>query len=160
VTGTASADGGAGTDGIVDPQGFAHVRLTVTDIRRSKAFYEQLLGRPPGSDFSDQIDDPTIHDDPWRTYGGCSFTFQGHTLGLRPVAAPGDRFDPDRVGLDHLSLRVQSVDDLHRAVERLDAAGIEHGAVTDLEPFGVVVLSLQDPDDINLELTAPRPSAA
>ena len=146
--------------GIVDPQGFAHVRLTVTDIRRSKAFYERLLGTPPGSDFSDQIDDPTVHDDPWRTYGGCSFTFHGQTLGLRPVAVAGDRFDPDRVGLDHLSLRVRSVDDLHRAVERLDAAGIEHGEVTDLEPFGVVVLSLQDPDDINLELTAPRQSGA
>ncbi len=85
-----TADGG-----IVDPQGFAHVRLTVTDIRRSKAFYAQLFGTAPGSDFSDEIDDPTIHDDPWRTYGGCSFTFHGQTLGLRPVAPAGDRFDPD-----------------------------------------------------------------
>ena len=147
-------------DGIIDPQGFSHVRLTVTDIHRSKAFYERLLGMPPGSDFSDQIDDPTVRDDPWRTYGGCSFRFQGQTLGLRPVAPAGDRFDPDRVGLDHLSLRVRSVDDLHRAVERLDAAGITHGEVTDLEPFGLVILSLQDPDDINLELAAPRPSDA
>ncbi|RDH96914.1 catechol 2,3-dioxygenase-like lactoylglutathione lyase family enzyme [Curtobacterium sp. AG1037] len=146
--------------GIVDPQGFAHVRLTVTDIHRSKAFYEQLFGMPPGSDFSDQVDDPTVRDDPWRTYGGCSFTFHGQTLGLRPVADPGDRFDPDRVGLDHLSLRVRSVDDLQRAVERLDAAGIEHGEVTDLEPFGLVILSVQDPDDINLELAAPRPVGA
>lgn len=144
--------------GIVDPQGFAHVRLTVTDIHRSKAFYEQLFGMPPGSDFSDQVDDPTVRDDPWRTYGGCSFTFHGQTLGLRPVADPGDRFDPDRVGLDHLSLRVRSVEDLHRAAERLDAAGIEHGEVTDLEPFGLVILSVQDPDDINLELAAPRPA--
>lgn len=146
--------------GIVDPQGFAHVRLTVTDIHRSKAFYEQLFGMPPGSDFSDQVDDPTVRDDPWRTYGGCSFTFHGQTLGLRPVADPGDRFDPDRVGLDHVSLRVRSVEDLHRAAERLDAAGIEHGEVTDLEPFGLVILSVQDPDDINLELAAPRPVGA
>ncbi|GGL84912.1 glyoxalase [Curtobacterium citreum] len=149
-----------GRTGIVDAQGFAHVRLTVTDIHRSKAFYEQLFGMPPGSDFSDQVDDPTVRDDPWRTYGGCSFTFHGQTLGLRPVADPGDRFDPDRVGLDHLSLRVRSVEDLHRAAERLDAAGIEHGEVTDLEPFGLVILSVQDPDDINLELAAPRPVGA
>lgn len=154
-----SASEAAG-DGIVEPQGFSHVRLTVTDIARSKAFYEQLFGTAPGSDFSDQIDDPTVRDDPWRTYGGCSFTFHGQTLGLRPVAPAGDRFDPDRVGLDHLSLRVASVDDLHRAVGRLDAAGIVHGEVTDLEPFGLVILSLQDPDDINLELAAPRPDAA
>jgi len=145
------------TDPIVTPLGFAHVRLTVTDISRSKAFYEQLFGMPPGSDFSDQIDDPTVHDDPWRTYGGCSFTFAGQTLGLRPVAPAGDRFDPDRVGLDHLSFRVGSVQELHDAAERLTAAGIEHGEVTDLPPFGLVVLSLQDPDDVNLELAAPRP---
>ncbi|WIE77290.1 VOC family protein [Curtobacterium sp. MCSS17_007] len=84
-----TADGG-----IADPQGFAHVRLTVTDIRRSKAFYQQLFGMPPGSDSSDQIDDPTIHDDPRRTYGGCSFTFHGQTLGLRPVAPAGTASTP------------------------------------------------------------------
>lgn len=143
---------------IVRPLGFSHVRLTVTDIRRSKDFYQRLFGMPPASDFSDQIDDPTIHDDPDRTYGGCSFRFAGQTLGLRPVAKPGDRFDPNRVGLDHLSLRVESVDDLQRAVERLDEAGVEHGEVTDLPAFGLVILSLQDPDDINLELAAPRPA--
>lgn len=143
-------------EGVISPLGFSHVRLTVTDIHRSKAFYSLLLGLEPGSDFSDQIDDPTVHDDPWRTYGGCSFTFAGQTLGLRPVAPVGDRFDPDRVGLDHLSLRVESVDDLHRAAERLTDAGIEHGEVTDLPPFGLVILSVQDPDDINLELAAPR----
>ncbi|WP_443027267.1 VOC family protein [Sphingomonas sp. LR61] len=68
-----------------------------------------------------------------------------------------DRFDPDRVGLDHVSFRVGSVDDLHAAVERLDAAGIDHGDVTDLPPFGLVILSVQDPDDVNLEFAAPRP---
>ncbi|WP_345372555.1 VOC family protein [Frondihabitans cladoniiphilus] len=144
------------TDPIVTPLGYSHVRLTVTDIHRSKAFYRALFGMEPGSDFSDQIDDPTIHDDPDRTYGGCSFTFGGQTLGLRPVALADDRFDPNRVGLDHLSLRVASVADLHTAAERLAEAGIEHGEVTDLPAFGLVILSLQDPDDINLELAAPR----
>ncbi len=145
------------TEPILSPQGFSHVRLTVTDIGRSKAFYSRLFGRPPGSDFSDQADDPTVRTDPWRTYGGCSFTFAGQTLGLRPVAQQGDAFDPDRVGLDHLSLRVGSVAELHAAAERLTAAGIEHGEVTDLPPFGLMILSLQDPDGINLELAAPRP---
>lgn len=141
---------------IATPQGYSHVRLTVTDIRRSKAFYQQLFGMPPGSDFSDQIDDPTVHTDPDRTYGGCSFTFHGQTLGLRPVARAGDRFDPDRVGLDHLSFRLGSVEDLHVAARRLDDAGIAHGEITDLPHFGVVILSVQDPDDINLEFAAPR----
>lgn len=145
------------SDPIVTPRGFSHVRLTVTDIHRSRAFYQQLFGMPPGSDFSDQIDDPTIHDDPQRTYGGCSFRFAGQTLGLRPVAPAGDRFDPDRVGLDHLSFSVGSVDELHEAALRLDELGVEHGEVTPLPAFGLVILSLQDPDDVNLELAAPHP---
>lgn len=151
---------GGVSDPIARPEGFSHVRLTVTDIHRSRAFYEQLFGMPPGSDFSDEIDDPTVHDDPWRTYGGCSFTFAGQTLGLRPVASPGDSFDPDRVGLDHVSFRVTSVDDLHAAARRLTDAGVPHGEVTELPPFGVVILSVQDPDDINLELAAPLPTPA
>jgi glyoxylase I family protein len=142
------------TPGVVVPRGFAHVRLTVTDIHRSKDFYRLLLGREPGRDFSDRVDDPGVRDDPDRTYGGCSFTFEGQTLGLRPVGTPGDRFDANRVGLDHLSLLVGSVRELHEAAERLAAAGIPHGRVTELPAFGVVILSVQDPDDINLELCA------
>ena len=146
------------SDPVFQPRGISHVRLTVTDIRRSKAFYQQLFGMPPGSDFSDQIDDPTIHDDPQRTYGGCSFTFGGQTMGLRPVAPRGDRFDPDRVGLDHLSFVVDTVDELHEAARRLSEAGIEHGDVTPIPAFGLVILSVQDPDDINLELAARAPT--
>ena len=145
------------SDAIVTPRGFSHIRLTLTDIHRSKACYDQLFGMPPGRDFSDQIDDPGIRDDPDRTYGGCSFTFAGQTLGLRPAAPDGDRFNPDRVGLDHVSFAVAEVGDLETADRRLTAAGIEHGQITDLPRFGVVILSVQDPDNINLELVAPRP---
>jgi hypothetical protein len=40
---------------IITPQRFAHVRLTVTVIGCSKAFFEQVFGMPRGRDFSDQI---------------------------------------------------------------------------------------------------------
>jgi catechol 2,3-dioxygenase-like lactoylglutathione lyase family enzyme len=74
---------------VVVPAGFSHVRLTVTDIQRSKNFYRWLLGREPGSDFSDQIDEPGVRKDPVRTYGGCSFTFAGQTH--RPSAGGSTR---------------------------------------------------------------------
>ncbi|MEA9984181.1 VOC family protein [Subtercola sp. RTI3] len=143
------------TSQVFQPRGFSHIRLTVTDIGRSKAFYESLFGTPPGNDFSDQIDDPSIHDDPARLYGGCSFTFAGQIMGLRPVAPKDDRFNPNRVGLDHLSFAVATVAELHAAAERLTAAGVVHGEVTPLPDFNLVIVSLQDPDDINLELAAP-----
>ena len=55
----------------ISPQGIHHVRLTVTDIARSKAFYVQLLGSQPAIDFSDQADEPGAREDRARFYGGC-----------------------------------------------------------------------------------------
>ena len=137
------------------PQAIHHVRLTVTDIGRSKHFYRSLLGVDPAIDTSDQAGQPGISEDPARYYGGCVFPLGDQLLGLRPVADAGDRFESTRVGLDHVSLAVGSRAELTAAAERLDAAGIEHGEVTDLTDAGLAILSLQDPDDINLELTAP-----
>jgi catechol 2,3-dioxygenase-like lactoylglutathione lyase family enzyme len=76
-------------------------------------------------------------------------------LGLRPVAPAGDRFDPDRVGLDHLSFGVASRADLEQAVRLLDGQGVRHGEITSLPSFGIDVLSFEDPDGVQLELTAP-----
>ncbi|MEZ0164775.1 VOC family protein [Kineococcus sp. LSe6-4] len=135
------------------PTGIHHVRLTVTDIARSKAFYQDVFGLEPAVDFSAEAADPGVREDRERFYGGCVFALGDQLLGLRPVAGAGDRFVSTRVGLDHLSLRVGSRADLQDAADRLSARGIEHGEVLDLDQ-GLAVLSLQDPDDVNLELTA------
>ena len=132
------------------PSGIHHLRLTVTDIERSKAFYSTLLGREPVIDHSGAIEEPGVREDPTRFFGGVVYSFGDQVLGLRPVAEPGDTFSSTRVGLDHVSLLVDSRDDLDRAAERLSREGVAHGEVTDLGPM--LILSLQDPDDINLEL--------
>lgn len=137
--------------------GIGHVRLTVTDIARSKEFYSRLVGAAPAMDFSDQIEEAGITDDPERLYGGCVFAVGDQFLGLRPVGTATDRFDSTRVGLDHVSLAVGSVDDLAAAASRLAAAGVPHGKVTELSDAGMSILSLQDPDDVNVELTAALP---
>ncbi|GAA5141745.1 VOC family protein [Nocardioides marinquilinus] len=137
---------------IARPTAIHHVRLTVTDIHRSKAFYQLLLGPETAFDFSDRVDEPGVTEDPSQLYGGAGFTIGDQLLGLRPVASSGDTFDSTRVGLDHLSLQVGSEDELREAAARLDEAGVEHGEVTTLEETGMVILSVQDPDDINIEL--------
>lgn len=142
------------TNAIVSPTGISHVRLTVTDIARSKAFYQRLLGPDLAFDFSDRVDEPGVREDPAQLYGGCGFTLGSQLLGLRPVADAGDSFRSTRVGLDHVSLNLASLDDLRAAVSRLDEAGIEHGELTDLGDLGMAIVSVQDPDDINLELSA------
>ena len=58
-----------------------------------------------------------------------------------------DRFDPNRVGLDHLSLGVGGRADLEAAARLCDQRGVTHGEIADLgAAFGLHVLMLEDPD--------------
>lgn len=140
---------------IVQSSGYAHVRITVTDIVRSKAFYDAVFGWPTAVDASDRIAEPGITQSQADFYGGTVYqTPSGALFGLRPVATPGDRFDPDRTGLDHVSFVVDSRDDLVQAAEQLAAMGVEHGEVIDLTPSGIAILSFTDPDGVQCELTA------
>lgn len=140
---------------VLATQGPHHIRLTVTDIDRSRDFYRDVLGFDVVAESPGHPDDPEVRTDPYRLYGGCVFQAGTMLLGLRPVAPAGDSFDSERVGLDHLSFAVDTKQDLFTAAERLAAAGVEHGAVTDMEHFGIAILSFDDPDGIHLELTAP-----
>jgi glyoxylase I family protein len=90
-----------------------------------------------------------------EAFGGVVMISGNVMMGLRPVAAAGDRFDPDRVGLDHLSFSVATREDLEEAVPLFDEHGVRHGAITRLESFGIDVLPFDDPDGIQLELTTP-----
>jgi catechol 2,3-dioxygenase-like lactoylglutathione lyase family enzyme len=139
---------------LVTSSGFAHVRLTVTDIARSKAFYDQVFGWPTAVDNSHRVDEPGITESPEEFYGGTVYqTPQGTLFGLRPVGST--RFDPDSTGLDHVSFAVGSRAELLEAADALSEAGIERGEVIDLDEAALAILSFQDPDDINVELTAP-----
>jgi catechol 2,3-dioxygenase-like lactoylglutathione lyase family enzyme len=71
-------------------------------------------------------------------------------------AIQSDQFDENRVGLDHISFSVGSRDDLERAVRAFDGRGIPHGEIKDLGGLGILVLAFRDPDNIQLELTAPK----
>src|SRR5215208_3872319 len=97
-----------------------HIRLTVTDPARSREFY-QLLGFQPMMEFPD----------------GVLMSNGSLILGLRtgPDAdrtRRDDRFDPNRVGLDHLSLSVGSRADLEAAAHLCGERGITYGEIADL----------------------------
>lgn len=139
---------------LLTSSGFAHVRLTVTDIARSKEFYDRLFGWPTAVDNSARVDEPGVRDSAEEFYGGTIYqTPQGTLFGLRPVGS--ESFDADSTGLDHVSFAVDSRADLEAARDALAGAGIEHGEIIDFEDSGMAILSFQDPDDINVELTAP-----
>jgi glyoxylase I family protein len=131
--------------------GYAHVRLTVTDIARSRAFYDQVFALPVAFEVPADADEQT-RESLGFLYGGVIYRLGSGLLGLRPVAPDGDRFDEDRVGLDHLSFRLADASAVHAAAAQLDELGVPHAGVKDLGR--AVLLEFRDPDGIALELYA------
>jgi catechol 2,3-dioxygenase-like lactoylglutathione lyase family enzyme len=141
--------------GVVDISGCHHLRLTVTDIARSRAFYTEVLGFQVIAESPGDPSDPAVRADQNQLYGGIVMLAGNLVLGLRPVAPPDDRFGSERVGLDHLSFNVPSRTAMEDAAKAFEDRGITHGEIIELPAFGIAILSVDDPDGIHLELTAP-----
>ncbi|MBU9766137.1 VOC family protein [Mycobacterium sp. TNTM28] len=129
----------------------AHVRLTVTDIERSRHFYESVFGWPVLIELP-QDADPVTRTRLGFLFGGVIYDAGATLIGLRPVGR--DPFDENRTGLDHLAFRLKDLAELQDAAQHLDNLGIEHEPVKDIGPS--YILEFRDPDNIALELTAPR----
>ncbi|OMB93983.1 glyoxalase [Mycobacterium sp. NS-7484] len=129
----------------------AHVRLTVTDIERSRQFYESVFGWPVLIELPHDAD-ATTRSRLSFLFGGVIYDAGGTLIGLRPVGR--DDFDENRTGLDHLAFRLKSLQELDDAAQHLDDLGIAHEPVKDIGPS--YILEFRDPDRIALELTAPK----
>jgi len=123
-----------------------HLVMTVGDLDRSCDFYTGLLGFQKVMDLS-----------PTRALLSNGSTVLA--LGTAPDpsrAITGDRFDENRIGLDHLSFSVGSRDELDAAARLFDERGVPRGEIKNLEALGMYVLAFRDPDNVQLELTAPH----
>lgn len=130
---------------------FSHIRLTVTDIARSRQFYESVFGWPVAIEVPADADEKTRAELSFL-FGGVIYRFGDGLIGLRPVATGA--FDEDRVGLDHLAFKVPSKADIDAAAAHLDDLGIPHAGVKDIG--AMFILEFRDPDNIALELSAPK----
>ena len=123
-----------------------HFVLTVTDTGRSRKFYTSLLGFEQVGEFG-----------PRALLSNGSMI-----LAVGPAPDPSraisnDRFNENRVGLDHVSFSVGSLEELEAAARLFDENDVPHGEVTDLGPdVGLYILAFRDPDNIQVELTTPR----
>ena len=119
--------------------GFSHVAIRVTDLQQARRFYVDLLGLPVALEVEGVV--------LVKTGSGL--------LGIRADAAgakPGDRFDPHRVGLDHLSFAVDTVELLERMKRDLDVAKIPNDGIHDEPALNAKGLVFYDPDGIAIEL--------
>jgi len=130
---------------------YAHVRLTVTDIGRSRAFYEDVFGLPIAYELPADADEET-RQQLWFLFGGVIYRVGNSLLGLRPAGV--DSFAENRTGLDHVSFAVDSRAALADAASMLDDRGIAHGGIKDIGTG--YILEFRDPDNIALELFAPK----
>ena len=122
-----------------------HLALTVTDLRRSVDFYTSLMNFQQIMDMGSRV---LLHN------GAMVLAL---TLPPDPAQAlPGDCFNENRVGLDHLSFGVAAKADLESAARLLDDNRVMHGEIKDLgDGLRLYVLAFRDPDNIQIELTAP-----
>jgi catechol-2,3-dioxygenase len=122
---------------------FSHVSLTVTDPARSADFYNQVLGTE--TMFSTSADSSTLF----------IVARPGIMLALRDTAGTADeRFDPCRIGLDHIAFQVPTRSELEAWYARLVADGVVCSEI-EVSPFGLH-LNLKDPDNIAIELFVPQ----
>ena len=134
--------------------GIHHLRLTVTDLARSRAFYTGLLGFEVIAE-SPPDDDPSAAEVFKVLFGGIVMSRGELIMGLRPVASARHPFSQDPSGLEHRSVSGPSHADLVAAAALFGEHGVPHGEITPLPSFGISVLPFRDPDNLGLELTAP-----
>jgi len=120
--------------------GVSHVSLTVTDLERSVAWYQHVLGL--------HLVMPTERP-------GIRGAILVHTSGLMVSLAQhengaGGTFDELRPGLDHLSFAVADRDALVAWERHLAERGVTYSPIQDV-PYGNVLV-FRDPDHVQLEL--------
>jgi glyoxylase I family protein len=120
-----------------------HVAVTVSDLDRSRAWYQRLLGADPVLD----EDTGPFHHVVWLL-GGTLLGIHQHTS---PSSA--EPFDELRPGLDHIAFACANRSELEGWEGRLNELGVAHGGIVDAH-YGSG-LSFRDPDNIALEFFAP-----
>jgi catechol 2,3-dioxygenase-like lactoylglutathione lyase family enzyme len=130
--------------------GLHHVKIPVTDLPRSREWYERVFDLEPHMEFRDD------HDGVVRgvVYRALRSAVGEVTISLReqPTAARG------LAGFDPLALMLGGRADVEHWCERLDRLGVAHTDIVDA-PIGSI-LAFADPDGIELRFYSLDPDGA
>ena len=128
---------------MIEVNGLAHVILTVSDWRKSRAFYAELL--------------PFLG--MRKVYDGNNFLYHvgGRTaIGIQRCAEEHEkqRFVQNRIGLHHLCIRARSREDVDKVAAKLSSMGahIDRGPIEGDWAPGYYFIVFEDPDGIRLEV--------
>jgi catechol 2,3-dioxygenase-like lactoylglutathione lyase family enzyme len=122
----------------MNTSGVHHVSLRVSDLDRAKKFYCDTLG------FQHLMDADNI----------CLFLAGGTAFGLRGPTEEmprNDKFNPHRIGVDHIALACSDERELQRVADALKAAGIENTGAKMDDTLGKRYVAFKDPDRIAWE---------
>jgi len=132
---------------MADVTGIDHIYITVSDMARSEAFYDKLMGV-----LGFRKNRFEIGGDPHVQYYNRHFGYV-----IRPARSSAPH-DPYARGLHHLCLRVDTVEDVVSTARELQAAGIE-ATEPALHPGYAPdywATFFEDPDGVRLEVTNYR----
>jgi glyoxylase I family protein len=123
----------------LNANGLSHLGLRVTNLARAKRFYVDTLGCQLVRE----------------TDGGILVNVSGMLIALYETdsdSANYDRFNPFRVGLDHLALTVETPSILEDLKRDLDAAKVRNNGIEEDPETHDKYISFYDPDGIAWEL--------
>lgn len=126
-----------------------HVGLSVTDLDRSLAFYQDVLA----------LEVIQVSAEAGRRF---AFLGAGGRLFLTLWQQSAESFDPRRAGLHHLAFQVPTLDAVEAAEAKLRARGVTpryDGVVPHREGGESAALFFTDPDGIRLEIYSPTGAA-
>jgi len=121
--------------------GIHHVKLPVSDVARSEAWYHRVLGFTTVIEF---VEDGVVE--------GVALEREGFQSSIAL------RRDPQRAqalsGFDAVALLVPTRDDVPRWSARLEELGEPYGEIVKGHKGGAVLVGLRDPDGIEIRLYA------
>lgn len=121
---------------MIKSSGITHITLTVANIERSRNFYSKLFEVELGG-------------------GEDYFSLQNAGLSVFftkwPKTKMEDKFDENRVGLDHVAFGVDSIKELKKAEKKLGELGVKTAGIEICQYSGLSYICFRDPDNIQVE---------